>query len=436
MKTSIFVKNRPVVVIAYCILFVFCRFPALADEYHYVNLLVGERSAGMGGAYTAIADDPSGCYYNPAGLVYATGRSLSVSVNAYHNSTKLYKDVLIGTDGKKHDWEQESSMLMPNFFGIVQPLGRGKIGFSYAVPDSILRDQQQVFYKITSSFPDRYITRYSMNMNDIDKTYNFGPSYAIKLSDSLAFGATLYVHYRDRDIIRNHLVELDNNEFMWENYYESSTEWGYKPIFGVMWSPEDRVSIGLAVSKTEIVSVENRTQTTRREPTTAYDINGDGITDYGGYGLDDVTYQEIEDSNKRKFPFTTTLGIAYFASPSLLFSGDIRYYERVSDEKKETFNVALGTEYYLNEKWAIRAGLFTDRANTPKLSSARTGQNDHIDLYGVSFSVTRFTRSSSISVGGNYTFGSGEAQAIADSPCIYDVDMQNLTFFVSAGYSY
>ena len=42
---------------------------ALADDGHYQNFLVGERAAGMGGAFTAIANDPSGTYYNPAGLV-------------------------------------------------------------------------------------------------------------------------------------------------------------------------------------------------------------------------------------------------------------------------------------------------------------------------------------------------------------------------------
>ena len=40
---------------------------AAADEDHYNNIIIGDRPAGMGGAYTAISDDPSGLYYNPAG---------------------------------------------------------------------------------------------------------------------------------------------------------------------------------------------------------------------------------------------------------------------------------------------------------------------------------------------------------------------------------
>src|SRR3989338_10609470 len=55
-----------------------------ADEYHYNNIIIGDRASGMGGAYTAISDDPSGLYYNPAGIAFSFGRSLSGGAQAYH----------------------------------------------------------------------------------------------------------------------------------------------------------------------------------------------------------------------------------------------------------------------------------------------------------------------------------------------------------------
>jgi long-subunit fatty acid transport protein len=397
--------------------------PALADEFHYINILVGERSAGMAGAYTAISDDPSGCYYNPAGLAYTGGTTLSASVNAYHGSRLLYKDVLPGTDGVRHDFEQTSSALLPNFFGIVQPLGSGKLGLSYAVPDAILRDQEQTFLNITSDYAGIDITSYSLNMNDVDKTYLFGPSYAWKYSDSLAFGGTLYVHYRDRDVITNHFLVYSDNDFEWQNYYESSKEWGLKPILGVMVTPIDKLSIGLSASRIKILSAENRTQriTKMRADSADYETPPPLVV--------------IENNDKRKFPFTTTLGMAYFASPTLLFSGDISYYDKVSDTQKRIVNIALGTEYYINEKLALRGGLYTNNANTPKLSSSIANQNEHIDLYGLSLSLTSFTRSSSVSLGLNYAFGTGDAQAIADDVTVNDIELRNLTVFISATYN-
>ena len=48
---------------------------AVADEYHYVNTFNGSKVAGLGGAYTAIADDLSAMLYNPAGLSFSTVKS-------------------------------------------------------------------------------------------------------------------------------------------------------------------------------------------------------------------------------------------------------------------------------------------------------------------------------------------------------------------------
>jgi hypothetical protein len=41
---------------------------ALADPTHENDILVGSRASGVGGAYTAVADDVSSIHYNHAGL--------------------------------------------------------------------------------------------------------------------------------------------------------------------------------------------------------------------------------------------------------------------------------------------------------------------------------------------------------------------------------
>jgi long-chain fatty acid transport protein len=45
----------------------FLSSSAFADEFHFSNLLVGERPSGLGGAFTALSDDHTGMVYNPAG---------------------------------------------------------------------------------------------------------------------------------------------------------------------------------------------------------------------------------------------------------------------------------------------------------------------------------------------------------------------------------
>lgn len=389
-----------------------------ADEYHYNNMLIGERAAGMGGAYTAISDDPSGLYYNPAGIVYFTGSSLSASANAFHISSTKYKGVLGGAD-----WERTSSSLLPNFFGIVQPLGKGKIGFSYAVTDSMLEDQDESFTNVPGF--DRYV----INFNRHDNTYKFGPSYAVDLGKKLSVGMTLYYHQRDVKWILNQETKSGANE-TWNNSYYESYERGVNPVLGIMWTPTDKLSVGLTARKTMIFESATRAQSTSWKTGQTSILNPSGRKD-------------IESDSKREYPLSTTLGIAYFPSNAVLVSGDFSYYEKTKDdfaEREAIWNAALGTEYYFNQSWAIRAGLFSNKANTPDIKSGDIDKEDHVDLYGGSLSMTHFTRQSSITLGGSYSTGSGKAQVVADldgkARQIQDVELSAATVFLAASYSY
>lgn len=64
------------------VLLVFAR-PAQADFFNGRNLFIGERASLLGGAFTALADDASAGYYNPAGLVQSPGFTVSASADVY-----------------------------------------------------------------------------------------------------------------------------------------------------------------------------------------------------------------------------------------------------------------------------------------------------------------------------------------------------------------
>jgi len=56
---------------------------ARADFFNARNLLIGDRAALLGGAFTAVADDGTATYYNPAGIADLESGSISVSADAY-----------------------------------------------------------------------------------------------------------------------------------------------------------------------------------------------------------------------------------------------------------------------------------------------------------------------------------------------------------------
>lgn len=388
-----------------------------ADEFHYNNFLIGDRASGMGGAYTAVSDDPSGLYYNPAGIVYSTGRNLSASVNAFYNLTKKYENV-IGGNG----WERKATALLPNFFGIVQPLGRYKFGFSYAVPDSIEEDQDQFFTNVPTNLgapADLYV----INFNNEDDTYLFGPSLAAELTKNLSVGLTLYLHHRSRQTTMNQFISLQGGGFQWENLYIEQVERGYKPILGVMWSPMDKFSFGLSVAKTLLYGGSTTVQATKKEAA-ATDV--------------DPTIESRGET--RKYPTEVRAGAAYFPSASLLLTMDAAYYTKVTDpvygDRVNVLNAAVGAEYYLDRNWALRGGLFSNMASTPELQTGRFDQDEKIDLYGLSLSISNFTRNTSVTFGGNIMTGSGKAQIISGASSIQDAEEFGWSVFLSSSYSY
>lgn len=416
---------KKILVIAVLVFFTFSL--SFADDFHYNNIIVGDRASGMGGAYIGVADDAAGMYYNPAGVAYSVGRNLSASVNAYHNLQKKF-DGVIGDYG----WKRKSSALIPNFFGIIQPVGDIKLGLSYAVPDSIKEDQDQVFFNVNPN-----VDRYVINLNNDDNTYNVGVTISKDITKSFASGLTLYLHRRESQMIFNQFVERTSPAaYEWTNNYLETNETGIKPVVGFMFSFMDKVSLGLTASKIFVLDSKSTYQATKARsgysglPTSLPDLTPS------------ATFSVTEA--KRKYPLNIGFGVAYFPSNKLIISGDVNYYSKVTDDtfgdKKSVINVALGTEYYLTKSWALRAGLFTNMSNSKNLPyTSRTEFSpipEDTDLYGGSLSISRFTRNTSITLGGNFSYGTGKAQVIGGSNALQDETIKSWTIFISSSYSY
>ena len=57
--------------------------PGVALAENYDPYPIGPRASGMGGAFTAIADDAAGVYYNPAAPADTTSETISLSTSLY-----------------------------------------------------------------------------------------------------------------------------------------------------------------------------------------------------------------------------------------------------------------------------------------------------------------------------------------------------------------
>ncbi len=388
------------------------------DDSHYTNILVGDRAGAMAGAYTAVSDDPSGMYYNPAGIAYSSENNLSLSVNGYTSTSKKYKGAIGG-----RDWLRESSGIVPNFFGMLRSWGKIKMGLSYAVPDQITENQYDALFDLPSGTPGLTVSKFLMNHKLEDKTYHFGPSVAVEVAPNFSIGATLYVHYRYTDYSSNQMAWLSNGQTDWANQYLNSEEWGVRPILGVMWRQSPKFSLGLAVSRIFALRSETKLQVTEK------DVN------------DVMNIFDPPDSNDtRNYPYQIRFGAAFFPSPDLLLTADIMYYTATDYElfgTKRSFdavlNGALGTEYRFRKDLALRAGLFSNRSSTPDIKGTAGENGEKVDIYGGSLALCFYTGKTSVSVGGSYSMGDGKANITID-PAIIDMTYRSWTLFISSTY--
>ncbi len=233
-------------------------------------------------------------------------------------------------------------------------------------------------------------------------------------------------------------MRKDNGDHEWLNQYFETEEMGVEPILGFMWSPLSRLSFGLSLRRTHITSSETDTQV---------NCNTDIPTSPNPACLTNGTVNPADPPGplfgggtaRRELPWEVGLGVAFFHSPRLLLSMDGYYYTGPDDEfqnRDPTWNLAAGMEYYLNEVWALRGGLYTNRSNTPEIESGGINQSEHVNYLGGSLSLTRFTRNSSISAGFNYSRGTGKAQVIHGTTDIQDVSAETRLFYLSTSYAF
>ena len=380
-------------------------------DFNYENDLIGDKATGLGGAYCAISDDPSGAYYNPAGLVFASDNQVSLSVNNYKQKHLKIDSAIYESE----PYTQKIDSFYPSFFGIVQSISNFKIALTILNINNEILDQDNFYPSVNApqTGGGTIPVSFNMNYNITDNTVLGGLSLAhFFFSDSLSIGVSCYGLKRRSEEIWNQLQVMyaeDPQSYEISNQYITEDIYGVIGKLGIQWMPSDIISIGTCIGQGMILSHERHSQILNKrfdDTEVSFKIESEKITD-------------------DKMPLEARVGVAVFPSKLLLISADLiattgtQYYQH---EVENTFNGALGAEYYITPSLPIRLGLFTNFANTPVIDKNKTDQEMHVDMYGASMSLSWQTKNSSISLSGFYQTGAGKAQ-VADSNAVQDVSM-------------
>ncbi|MEM1416695.1 MAG: hypothetical protein AAGH15_17415, partial [Myxococcota bacterium] len=214
---------RHVLLFSFGTVLAFAAAPAQAQNTHHQTLAFGDRSLGMGGAFTGLATDQGAAWYNPAGLAFLERDSVS-------GSLLLHAFEYLRYDGGDLDLETTRRPTFPLFAtGVV---GVGQRGESHG------RHQHAVGIVVVRPLQlrRRFEAEAETALGEpaqllIDRVHHqtwFGPSWASQLTPRFSIGASLLATvntFEHREVligttavagaaVRSALTEVKSNHLM------------------------------------------------------------------------------------------------------------------------------------------------------------------------------------------------------------------------------
>jgi len=402
---------------------------ARADEFHYKSVLIGERAAGLGGAYVALSDDPSGVFYNPAGLIRAKEGHFSASANAYHSTTQTYRDFAPG-----QHYTIRSSGLVPSFTGFTRMIDDHRIGFLIAVPDSDLTEQNDDLKNLSSvaGAAGEFRRRLSRQNN----LFVAGPAYAFPLPGGLSGGISLLSFSRVDRAVDAQLVLLNpipTGKYVQQDTYLARNTYGINPKVGIQYPVSNEWMTGLTIS----YRLNLFGSGIQRRVTTKTDATGTPTALNGAFDNDLVvadTAVAYKDPQVVHFAW----GNAYRLSDRFLVSADVELYTGdpgfTGFALRPTFNWSLGGEWNATETMILRGAIYSNNANTFHLDAAKQGQAPHVSLLSATAGASLMNERTSLTFGVAYSAGSGQGQVTAGSTAIQEMEQSSLTLYLCGSY--
>ncbi len=418
---------------------------ARADIFHYNNVLVGERAVGLGGAFTALADDASGLYYNPAGIAFAQSNDISGSGNAFYKKSTKYSNVVM-----EQDYTETASGMFAPFLGILNKLDRfvpGLVGaFAMYTSDTELLNQNDRWPNVnlgtvgtkTSSLQGFHRV---VQLRTTTSHIALGAGYRMSGRLSVGFGlryttiSELSQDFQQSDaVIEDSASGTSTVTQLTKQYVNSRTSLeakGLEPSFGVQMALGQSVSLGLSARKGAFVSQE---QTSATDTLQTLQVNSESaaiVTETAS------SADGKSSSPLGKIPGEVRLGAAWFANPRLMACGDVSYYDPATSspaayKRDSVLNYSTGVEYYVTPSVAMRGGFFTNNDSRPSLSTSKYTGGTNVDYKGGSLFAAYIQPNSQISLGAVIQSGAGKAQKVGSSTTLTDVKSTITTFAFAA----
>ncbi len=306
------------------------------------NTLMGWKALGLGGAFVAVADDPSAIFHNPAGLVFQK-ENLNFSIGGYSvRPTHIY----IMPTGERAQSELDSSL--PQFFFSFRTSEKLTLGFGFYVPfagGGVDWKEDELGYPFKSTLG----------------IYALTPTLAYQFSDKLSIGLNLNFY---RSLLNVDMVSEESGPIKTE---ESGS--AFSAGLGLMYRPSEKIGIGLSIRGPSRMKLSGKTTINATIP---------------GYGSVEMP---LDSETCFNLPWDVDIGLSYRISENILFSTSAQYtmWKRLDkvekmiesvptqgdvrvDEDMKFENILVlraGIECHVFGGVFLRGGIGLDRSATP-----------------------------------------------------------------------
>ena len=425
--------------------------PAYADDTHYQDFLVGGRSLGLGGAYVSLSADPSGVYFNPAGLADVKQSSLQVSTSLYgfergEINPDSFSTAVPGLANLELDFSQ--LIVIPASAGFVKTFGdklpSGLPTQAFGLVAMIPSFRKRAISSPAFQTSEVNIGNYSRKLEDnslwtgIAYGRKFGPNLRIGVSAFYIFRTLtnyeLVVQGGESDASANESAGMAVREI---SLYSGSLLLGLGAKYHV--SPSFKLGLSVQLPTVDLNSEGKLLFVRDRLTRDCVDEDCSGDESMVSQGLE---RRETTFSSENKRALMVRLGANYSMRRRFTVSGDISIHapvcyelikvegqERGCDtrglsdadslfpfvktiERKTVVNVNVGMEWLVIPEVSVAWGFFTDFSSAPKIRDdnewAQVRQSPDVDLFGLSVALGYFGEHSLSRVGLMYSFGEGE----------------------------
>lgn len=334
-------------------------FFGLSSLSHGAGFLIYEHGAAamaMGGAFVALANNPSAIFHNPAGIAFLEGTQISLGTTLITSNTSLELTNLATTVEAVSQWFYPS-----NFYISHKMNDRVAVGFGFFNP-----------YGLGTKWPEDYALRFIATEDDM-KTFFFNPVVAVKLDENFSVSVGVTYVYGTLELARVNLVDLT---LYGGSIYEAAVVIkGTGDAFGL--------NAG-ALYRGENFSLGFNWRG-------GFDLNleGDLALDNSNIPAPFLAAVPTEAgiTTTMSIPHILGFGVAFNLTESLIFTADLHYIlwstfkefaleidypdpvpddtETFVEDWKNSYVLRGGFQYTVNEKFALRAGFLYDKTPQP-----------------------------------------------------------------------